>query len=150
MKCTAFARNSSIEYSLPFVHRIEEPPALRLADENHPFAGVAEVSQIGIVARVLDIEIDLEIDQGIALRQRTSLDRDAKPVAHGASAAVAAEQVACLEGLVSVGRVDIERHPVRMLHEGCEPVPVEDFAALGRGQAIAKRRLHVVLRQVDA
>ncbi len=50
-------------FGLPFLDRVEEAPTVRLTNQDHPFVGVAEIREIRVVARVLDIEIDLDVDQ---------------------------------------------------------------------------------------
>src|SRR5215831_20310229 len=46
--------------------RIEKPPAVWLAHEDHPFLRIGEISEIGIVARIGHVEIDLDVDQQAA------------------------------------------------------------------------------------
>ena len=61
------------ELALAFEHRVEKAPAFRLTHEDHPFLGIAEIAEIGKVARVLDVEIDLQVDQREALRAASGL-----------------------------------------------------------------------------
>ena len=39
--------------------RKQEPPAVRLAHQDHPFGRIAEVCEVRVIALVLDIEVDL-------------------------------------------------------------------------------------------
>ena len=43
--------------------RKQKGPAVRLPHQDHPFPRVGEIGEIGIVARILHIEIDLDVDQ---------------------------------------------------------------------------------------
>src|SRR6516225_3412988 len=57
--------------------RIEETPAVRLAHQDHPFLGIGKIGEIGIVARIGDVEIDLDVDQQAADVGRLSFHRHA-------------------------------------------------------------------------
>jgi len=46
--------------------RIKETPAVWLAHQDHPFLGIGEIGEVGIVARIGDVEIDLDVDQQAA------------------------------------------------------------------------------------
>ena len=63
-----------------------------------------------------------------------------EPVAYGAAAAVAGEQVARLEPPAPLRRVDLELDLVRLLRERCQPMPVEDLPAPGLRQAIVQNQ----------
>ena len=137
------------ELTLTLEYRVEKAPALRLAHEDHPFLGVAEIAEVGKVARVLDVEVDLQVDEREALGQRAAFDRNAEALAHRAASAVAGQKKAGIECLLAVRRVELERHVVGMLREAGEAMPVMDFSVFRAGQGVAQRRLHVGLRQVD-
>src|SRR5690242_672769 len=49
-------------FALPLENGVEKTPELRLTNEDHPFLSVAEIGEVGKVARVLDIKVDIEID----------------------------------------------------------------------------------------
>ena len=137
------------ELTLTFEYRVEKAPALRLAHEDHPFLGIAEIAEVGKITRVLDVEVDLQIDQRKTLRQRAAFDRNAEAFAHRAASAVTGQKKAGVESLPAIRRVEFERHVIRMLRESGEAMPVMDFSVSRAGQAVAQYGLHVGLRQVD-
>ena len=116
------------ELALAFEYRVEKAPAFRLTHEDHPFLGIAEIAEIGKVARVLDVEIDLQVDQREALGQRAAFDRDAEALTHRAASAVAGQKKAGVECLFAIRRVELERHVVRMLREAGEAMPMMDLS----------------------
>src|SRR5262249_58597890 len=56
--------------------RIKETPAVRLANHDHPLLGITEVREVGVVTRVADIEVALDIHHHLTLFHRPALDRD--------------------------------------------------------------------------
>src|SRR5262249_28954766 len=137
------------ELALAFENRVKKAPALRLAHKDHPFLGIAEIAEIREVARVLDVEVDLQIDEREALWQRAAFDRDAETLPHGAASPVTAQKEACVEGFIAVRRVEFERDVIRMLCESCQAVPVMNCPEFRTGERVTQSRLHVGLRQVD-
>src|SRR5207248_1991637 len=125
--------------------RVQETPAVRLAHQDHPLLRIAEIGEIGIVPRVVHIQVDLEIDQHVPLFEGAPLHRDAKAFAHMGTPAVAREQVACPHGAVTEPQLDV----VLGLGEAGQPVShVEDAGSLllERGP---HHGLELVLRNVD-
>ena len=90
---------------------------MRLPDQDHPLVRVAEIGEIGIVARIFDVQIDLDVDQRVALRKRLSLDDDAEFVAHRAATAITGKQITGIEDLATCGRLKMKLHSVRVLNK---------------------------------
>src|SRR5262245_43121977 len=95
--------------------RIEKAPAVRLAHQDHPFLRVGAIGEIGVVARIGHVEIDLDVDQEAADVGRLALDRDTELRAHGATPAVAGEQIGAFDLARPRGRLEARDHAVGKL-----------------------------------
>ena len=129
--------------------RVEKAPAMRLAHQDHPLAGIGEIGEIGIVARIGDVEVDLDVDQQDALVRRLAFNRDAELGTHRAAPAVAGEEMRAFDLATAVRRVKYCDDPVVGLTKGGELVPQMQRARPALLNGRAQDRLEVMLRHVD-
>ena len=120
-----------------------------LANENHPFARIGEVRKVRIVAWIRHIQIDLQIDQRIALGQGFAFDRDAKLFAHDAAPTIAGEQIRGFDTTLARGCLQDEDDVIGMLHESGQTM--RKMHRIGRSlpQRFGEQRFEVMLRHVD-
>ncbi len=129
--------------------RKQETPAVRLADHDHPFLGVGEISEIRVVARIGDIEIHLQVEQHVPHVERLSCRPNAAQRAHGAAAAVATQQIAARKAPLTVRRRESRDDALLVLTEGEQPV-VHQHPVRPRGLDLpAQDRLEMMLGQID-
>ena len=95
---------------------------MRLAHQDHPLGRVAKVGEIRVIALVLNVEVDLEVNEHVPLGQRHALNSDAELLAHERSTAIARQQVAAVTRHFTVGRVQSQLHMVVVLSEAHESV----------------------------
>ena len=93
----------------PGGQRIEKTPAVRLADQDHPFLRVGEIGEIRVVARIGHVEIDFHIDQQATHIGQFAFHGDAELRAHRAAPTVAGQEVRALDVTVAVGRLETLR-----------------------------------------
>ena len=122
---------------------------MRLPNKDHPFLRIGEVREIRIVARILDIQIDFDIDKQHANVERLALDLNAEERPHRAAAAVAGEQIAPLELAHSVRRLKGGDHAAIDGAELGQPVPQVHRSRPPLLDRLVENRLQMVLRHVD-
>lgn len=127
---------------------VDEAPAVREADQHHPFGGIGEVGEVGIVARMRDVEVDGEVDEHAAVGERVACHLVAELPADIATATVASEQVRGGKLGRTRGSVDLEQHALVANLEGDEPVPGEELTHTAAFQLGREDGLELVLRDV--
>ena len=130
--------------------RIEKAPAMRLADQDHPFLRVGEIGEIRIVARIGDVEIDLDVDQQVA-RVRATRPRPRCRAARGPCCARRRRRAGrTLRTLAAaVRRLEARDHAVvdcRKRVRRCRSCSAPGRPCVDR---LVQDRLEVVLRHVD-
>lgn len=129
--------------------REEKAPAVRLAHEDHPLRGVAEVRQVGVVARTGHVEVAHEVDQHVALLEGVSADRDPELFADRGTSTVAGQESAAADRGRTVRGRDLDRDVVTVVGEPLDPVPHPERSWRPALELGRQHGLELVLGDVD-
>src|SRR5262249_36982515 len=129
--------------------RIEKAPAMRLTHQDHPLAGIGEIGEIGVITRVGDVEVDLDVDQQDALVGRFSFHGNAELGTHRAAPTVAGEEVRAFDLAAPIRRVEYRNDAAVGLAKRRESVPQMQRAGTALLDGCAQNRLEVMLWHGD-
>ena len=97
---------------LAWLEGIKKTPALGVAHQDHPLLRIGEIGEVGIVSRVADVQVELQIDQGVFFVERVALGLDAQCAAHTAATAVTGQHPAAFGFERALRGLELERHMV--------------------------------------